>query len=941
MFMMKQLLLKVLLISLLSVNVIAGGVSISTNNPKQSEAPLQTPEVYIDPQNGTATVGSLYNITVKISDVTNLYAFDIQMRWGTAVLKYHSRTLAVGLPGGVLINPTFQLKNVVNETASIAGAAVGTTYWIAYLSYAGAPAFNGTGTVFNMTFDVLRDGECDIYFTKTALSDKLAQPIVHETEDGYFYRAGLGQVPIADFTFFPDPAVKTKTTMFDASSSHDQDGGNIARYIWNFRDGTITNTTNPTINHTFASIPAARYYDVELTVLDDQGGGSQSKPMNKQVNVVEPNPVAEFTVWPDDQITVVNKATIFNASDSHDPDPGGSIVEYQWDFGDGNQTTIDTPIIEHKFADIGNYIVKLVVVDSSDSLESSPKTLVMEVVESRDIEATSLTVSPSAIKQGEEVAINVTAANKGQADENFNITAYYNTTLTDFVKIDELPVSAFPKQYIPVLELFNSIGANSTVDCILKDWVSGSSSLRNETKIRVGTNVGFWTINPGKSNSATNSPGLVTGTPLTTGGWIWEKNAGGSKKLNGQFSAGNWSFQTRLYTTAPDVSGTIWVRILKSDNPDPHAVGASVAVVKDWTYLFPATPIPTSVTIFNGNVSAPSFTLTDEYIYFEFQLQVTSNPSGGATTDIIFQVGGPTGDAKAQIKGTAFSYHNTYAILWNTEFVSLGNHTIRVETSEVPQETNTTNNVLYGTIYVAERPSGVAPLDITIDVGSIHFGGETAEFYILVASSGRRVDASLTEYILFNGTMTQLNSTAIESVGTGLYLTRYQIPVEAPSGTYTLVVDASRLIIEEGYTQRGTALKSFLLSQTLTDWGAMLTEIEGNTATILTSVGEIKANLTAINATLSGLIFDSKGEILAQIDTALGTLTTRLDTINATVTDIEGNTLTINSTLGETKSSLGAVQTTMTIGLAAASILSAVAAIVAILIFLRIRKPTK
>lgn len=320
MFMMKQLLLKVLLISLLSVNVIAGGVSISTNNPKQSEAPLQTPEVYIDPQNGTATVGSLYNITVKISDVTNLYAFDIQMRWGTAVLKYHSRTLAVGLPGGVLINPTFQLKNVVNETASIAGAAVGTTYWIAYLSYAGAPAFNGTGTVFNMTFDVLRDGECDIYFTKTALSDKLAQPIVHETEDGYFYRAGLGQVPIADFTFFPDPAVKTKTTMFDASSSHDQDGGNIARYIWNFRDGTITNTTNPTINHTFASIPAARYYDVELTVLDDQGGGSQSKPMNKQVNVVEPNPVAEFTVWPDDQITVVNKATIFNASDSHDPD---------------------------------------------------------------------------------------------------------------------------------------------------------------------------------------------------------------------------------------------------------------------------------------------------------------------------------------------------------------------------------------------------------------------------------------------------------------------------------------------------------------------------------------------------------------------------------------------------------------------------------------------
>jgi len=271
---------------------------------------------------------------------------------------------------------------------------------------------------------------------------------------------------------------------------------------------------------------------------------------------------------------------------------------------------------------------------------------------------------------------------------------------------------------------------------------------------------------------------------------------------------------------------------------------------------------------------------------------------------------------------------------------------VKVVTIEVPHETDLTNNEAFsGSVTVEERPS-VQPLQVIVDVGTIHFRGEIAEFYILTSSSGKRVDVSFTAFLLFNRTVTQLNLTEIDPlasdpVTTGVYLMRYPIPLDAPPGAYMLVVDASRLVLELNFTQQGTGIGGFLISSTFSGWNATLAGIEDNIATIVTDVGEIKANLTAINATLSGLLTEVKGDIFATIDTALGQVITRLDNINVTVTDIKGSTLTINSTLGETQASLGTIQSSITIGLAVASVLSAIAAIVAIVILLRVRKLSK
>jgi len=99
----------------------------------------------------------------------------------------------------------------------------------------------------------------------------------------------------------------------------------------------------------------------------------------------------------------------------------------------------------------------------------------------------------------------------------------------------------------------------------------------------------------------------------------------------------------------------------------------------------------------------------------------------------------------------------------------------------------------------------VGPLDVEVDVGSIHYRGETAEFYILVSSMGEPIDANISAILRAHGTLFADLSASVEHVHKGLYRVPYTIPTDAPTGTYVLVVEAGYLTI------KGTSLKCFLL----------------------------------------------------------------------------------------------------------------------------------
>jgi outer membrane protein OmpA-like peptidoglycan-associated protein len=66
---------------------------------------------------------------------------------------------------------------------------------------------------------------------------------------------------------------------------------------------------------------------------------------------------------------LVNEELTFDGSDSRDPD--GDPLTYSWDFGDGTQTTTDTPVTTHAYEAVGNYNARLTVADGRGGTDTA------------------------------------------------------------------------------------------------------------------------------------------------------------------------------------------------------------------------------------------------------------------------------------------------------------------------------------------------------------------------------------------------------------------------------------------------------------------------------------------------------------------------------------------------------------------------------------------
>jgi hypothetical protein len=71
--------------------------------------------------------------------------------------------------------------------------------------------------------------------------------------------------PVSSFTFSPTAPMPYDIITFDASGSY-APGGYIVQYTWDFGDGSVITTMNPTVTHSY---PVDGSYTVELTVVDN------------------------------------------------------------------------------------------------------------------------------------------------------------------------------------------------------------------------------------------------------------------------------------------------------------------------------------------------------------------------------------------------------------------------------------------------------------------------------------------------------------------------------------------------------------------------------------------------------------------------------------------------------------------------------------------------
>jgi PKD repeat protein len=161
------------------------------------------------------------------------------------------------------------------------------------------------------------------------------------------------RLPVPTFTVSPAVGTINETIRFDASLTTDE--GDICdskcSYHWNF-GADFTTDTGMVVSHSWEK-PAT--YTVTLTVIDPRGGVAST---SRSVTISGPTaPIASFSA------TVGMGGVVrFNAAASS-VGAGAEIETYAWDFGDGNQTTVETPLVNHTYGAAGDYFVTLTVTD--------------------------------------------------------------------------------------------------------------------------------------------------------------------------------------------------------------------------------------------------------------------------------------------------------------------------------------------------------------------------------------------------------------------------------------------------------------------------------------------------------------------------------------------------------------------------------------------------
>lgn len=243
--------------------------------------------------------------------------------------------------------------------------------------------------------------------------------------------------PVATFVTSGITCLGGATTFTDKSIV--STGQTISKWAWDFGDGQTSTDQNPT--HTYA---AAGNYTVNLSVTGSSGCTSAATPQTVHVSAL---PKAVFNI---SSTYCDTKDVTFNPAASTAGE--GTILSYQWDFGDGNTATrTNNSAFTLQYAKAGTYTINLTVTNTNGCTNKSSITITIHPLPVANFtlpdvclaDASAQFTNASTIVDGSDAELtyvwnfgdgNSTAANNTSTVKNpshkYSAAANYTVTLT-------------------------------------------------------------------------------------------------------------------------------------------------------------------------------------------------------------------------------------------------------------------------------------------------------------------------------------------------------------------------------------------------------------------------------------------------------------------------------------------------------------------------------
>ena len=410
-----------------------------------------------------------------------------------------------------------------------------------------------------------------------------------------------------------------------------QASANTTNWNWSFPGGTPSSSTaqNPAVTYS-----AAGSYNVTLQV--SNSAGSNQAQENAYI-IINDEPTASFT--PQVNGTVVN---FTNSS--------GNATSYNWDFGDGNNSTDANP--SNTYAGDGTYTVVLTATNECGSVESSQMVTIVTAPTSGFSASTQTGCAPQIIQFTSQASANTT---------NWNWSFPGGTPSSSTAQNPAVTYSA-AGSYNVTLQVSNSAGSNQAQEnayIIINDEplagfsASVNGTLANFTNSSTNATSYNWDFGDGNNSTDANPSNTYAGDGVYTV-TLTATNECGSVQ----------SSQTVTIVTAPSAGFTASVRtgcapltVQFNDQSSSNTTG--------WNWSFPG-GTPSTSTDRNPVVE---YTTAGNYT-------VTLVAANAAGTNQVQEVGYvvvntvPAAGFSSQTTGTAVNFNNgsTNATSYSWEF---------------------------------------------------------------------------------------------------------------------------------------------------------------------------------------------------------------------------------------------------------------------------------